>query len=435
MLLELTNETKFPLLTVKLDKFVTDTFFRITWWGKFIIDNYLGQLENKDSTEIDLIKKWLRGFLQFDDLKQINLQLKEIPEAISTEIDFILGYYFAAVYFESFQSEKDFLDKLNNEIEFINQDSLIYWISFFNSLFDEKMKYLYFVKSIDNEVFKIEKLAFELTNSNFEFSQSFSFNFTKVPDKELLSDFLSLKEGGDNHNPQILNIAEAKDIFKNNLSEENLKTIGFEYMTEYDVNDNSLNACWFSKTRFHLNINSDVNPSEIKFYINDDSLAKEKLSNLKLKVKPFSKLIDKNKKILVGFLEIDGYPSILKMYSKFFKIAIKNKIDKAVFILQVDLESEEIQSLKFNDFRKEKEKELKTMFKTHIDLIVKNKKNNSDIEIKRNLKNILKNYKMDQIEVIDENFDNNKALWLLESNTEYLIKSKNEQYYSFLNID
>ncbi|MEC5167242.1 uncharacterized protein YdcH (DUF465 family) [Flavobacterium sp. PL11] len=435
MLLQLTNETKFPLLTVKVDKFVTDTFFRITWWGKFSIDNYVNQLGNSNAEEVELIKKWFRGFLQFDDLKHTNQLLSQIPEALNDEIDFILGYYFAAVYSESFQAESDFLDKLNTEIKFIRQDNLNYWISFFKSLFDEKMGYLYFVKSIDKELFKIEKLALELTSSDFENSQKVDFKFIKVDDQELLSAFLSLREGGDNHNPLVIKNEDANTIFNNNLSPTNIKKIGFEYNSQYDVEDNLLNVCWFSKLRFHLNLNSAVKSSELMFYIKDDSAAKERLSELKIKVKPFSKLVDKNKKILVGFIEMNSYPSLLKIYTSFFKIENKNKMEKAVFILNVDLLPDEIQSLKFNDFRKDKVKALRTMLNVDIDLIVKNKNNGSDIEIKRNLKNSLKNYKMAQIEVIGENFDNSKAIWLLESNTEYFIQNKNENYYSFLNVE
>jgi len=36
------------------------------------------------------------------------------------------------------------------------------------------------------------------------------------------------------------------------------------------------------------------------------------------------------------------------------------------------------------------------------------------------------------MEVIDENFDNEKASWLLESNTEHLIEDKNINYHYIL---
>jgi hypothetical protein len=45
-LLELSNEIKFPLLTIKVENFVTDNYYRVIWWGKFIGDNYLNGIEN-----------------------------------------------------------------------------------------------------------------------------------------------------------------------------------------------------------------------------------------------------------------------------------------------------------------------------------------------------------------------------------------------------
>lgn len=433
LLIELSNELEFPLFKVKVDKFVIDTFFRITWWGKFIAENHLNKLENQDAIEIDSAKKWLKDFFYLKDVKEINLQLNKIPSLLNDDKDFLLGYYFAALYFETLQSERKTLNDIYKNIEYSNKNILMYWITFFQSFFDVSVRNLYFIKPVNSEIFKLEKLAFELINNDFENAHIDNFNFIKAENKELLSCFLSLKEGGTNHNPKVINLSEAKDVFKNNFSEDNLDFIGFEFKSQYDVNDMFLNTCWFSKRRFHLNINSDVSVSEITFYLKDDSTAKEKLSNLKLKVKPFSNIIDKNKKILVGFLEMDTYPSLFKIYSSFLKTI--NKFEKAVFVLQVDLEPEDIQSLKFNDYRREQENKLKMMFNVEIELIVKNKRNNSETEIKRNLKNVLKGYKMEQIEVIDENFDKNKAVWLLESNTEYLIQNKNEQYYSFLNID
>jgi len=437
LLFDLLEHSKFPLLTVKVDRFVTDNFYRVTWWGKFIVDNYVNKFDNKTQDEIDTIKKWLRGFLQFENIEQINQQLTNIPEELKEEVDFMIGYLIASAYFESFQSDKSFLNKLIREIQHTNKSTLISWIVFFKSLFDENVMYLYFVKSLNNEIFKIEKLAFELSNNNFQkiTENTIEFNFNEIKKEELISEFLSLRFGGSNHSPQLINSNKAKNIFANNFSEENLRTNGFELISEYQNNKSFLNTCWFTGKNFQLNINSEVNISDIVYFVNEDSRANNILKTLKIKVKPYSKIIDKNKKVLLGFIDFEKKPNLLSIYSKLILGLFKTQFDKIIIVLLVDIETEKIQSLEFDNYCKERENEFKRMFNNTIELIIKSVSNNNDTEIKRNLKNVLKNYKMEQIEVIDENFDENKAIWILESNSEYVINNENEQYYSFLNID
>jgi hypothetical protein len=437
LLVSLFEQSKFPLLTVKMDKFVTDNFYRVTWWGKFIVDNYLNKLDNKTPEEIDVIKKWLRGFLHFDSIAQINQLLNNIPEELKDEIDFILGYYFASVYFEYFQSDKNFLNKLISEIRYNDIYSLQCWISFFKSLFDENKIYLYFVKSLSDEIFEIEKMTFDLSNNNFKFSldNRYEFNFKEINKEKLIQDYLSLKFGGNNHNPQIIASNKTKSLFINNLSRENLKTNGFEVKSESDRNVNFINTCLLSDKIFRLNLNCNENISDIVFFIEDHSKVEDYLKNLKLKVKPFSKLIERNKKVLIGFINIGYLPNLIYTYSKLVKGESNKQFEKILFVLLVDLDPEKVQSLEFENHRKGQEDELNKMFNDNIELIIKNTRSNNDIEIKRNLKNVLKNYRMEQIEVIDENFDEVKASWIIESNTEYMVDIKNEQYYSILNID
>jgi hypothetical protein len=437
LLVSVFEQSKFPLLNVKIDKFVTDNFYRVTWWGKFIVDNYLNKLDNKTPEEIDVIKKWLRGFLHFDSIAHINQQINNIPEELNDEIDFILGYYFASVYFEYIQSDKNFLNKLISEIRYNNINLLHCWVSFFKSLFDENKIYLYFVKSLSDEVLEIEKMAFDLSNNNFSYYKDniFEFNFNSINKEKLIKDFLALKVGGNDHNPQMIASNKAKSIFINNFSQESLKFNGFEIKSEYDRDLNFINTCLLSDNKFSLNLNCDANISEIVFFIEDHSKIEEYLKNLKLKVKPFSKLIDKNKKVLIGFIKMGDLPNLIYIYSKLVRGDLKKQFEKIIFILLVDLDSDKVQSLEFENHRKGQEDELNKMFNDNIELIIKNTRSNNDVEIKRNLKNVLKNYRMEQIEVIDENFDENKANWILESNTEYIINNENEQYYSFFNMD
>jgi hypothetical protein len=68
-------------------------------------------------------------------------------------------------------------------------------------------------------------------------------------------------------------------------------------------------------------------------------------------------------------------------------------------------------------------------------LIIRNNRNPSKVEIKRNIKNVLFDYSIHEIEVIDENLDEEKASWIIESGTDYWISKPNENISSYLNMD
>ncbi|SNR32498.1 hypothetical protein SAMN06265371_101279 [Lutibacter agarilyticus] len=431
LMLELLKESKFPILNVKVDKFVTDNFFRVTWWGKFIVDNYIPSLNINCDEDVIAIKKWLREFLQFDSIDILNNNLASVPLELELEIDFLLGYYLASIHIESFNAENDFFEKLYQQINYDNKDELFCWVAFFISIFNQNILSVYFIKSLRKDVFNIEKLAFELSQNNFEmpFDKSYDFSLKDVEQVKLISEFLELKHGRFNQTPQLIKSKDAKNVFKNNFFEEQFKKIGLDLDSQYDNNNRIQNSCWFSKKQFHLNIDAKIKPSDIIFYVEENSIAKDKLKQLKFKLKPIHKLIDDSKKILIGFNKIEEVPNLCNIYSSFLKDEIKKKIEKIVFILLVDLEIEKIQSMEFANYVKNQKIDLERLFDIEVNLIIKNEQTVNDIEIKRNLKNILQNYRINQMEVIDENFDNQKAGWLLESNTEYLIENKDKNYH------
>lgn len=433
LLIELLKDSKFPILKVKVDKFVTDNFFRVTWWGKFIVDNYLPKLNIEDEKDIISIKKWLRGFLELNNFDVLNENLNTTPAELKMEMDFLLGYYLASFYKESFNTNNNFFEELYNLIHYENKDEVFSWISFFTSIFKENDQAKYFIKSLKEDVFKIEKLAFELSfkKLEIEIDNNFDFFVRNIEESKLISEFLELKHGFNYKSPRLIKITEAKNVFKNNFFEEELYKIGFDLNSQYDNNIRIQNSCWFSGNKFHLNLNSEANSSNVVFYIDENSLAEEKLKQLKIKIRPVKKLLNASKKVLIGFIRLEEVPNLCNLYSSLLKNEIKQRCNRVVFILLVDLDIEEIQSMKFANFIKNQRNELSRLFSIEVDLIIKNEKTINDAEIKRNLKNILENFKINQIEVIDENFDNEKASWLLESNTEYLIET-NKNYYCIL---
>lgn len=424
----------FPILPVKVENFVTDNFFRVTWWGKYIVENYLNDLD--EETKV-LNRKWLRVFLDGNNFKEINSYLKLIPQELTPDINFLLGYYFAAYHFETLESENEYLMELYSNLDYTDKNELFCWIIFFKSAFAEKMNYIYFINSLKDDIYEIEKVAFRISNPTCQFisEKYFQFNFIELERGKLISDYLSLKFGGTNDNTKLIKLDDAKSVFENSFSARSLHTIGLELQPEHVNSKKFRNLCWNSKDKFNLTLDSNISPSEVTFYISDNSPCRDKLKSLKIKTKSSYSLIDKNKKVLMGFVKHNQDPELYPIYSRILKNEIEANFDKVIFVLLVNIGSEAIQSLEFNNYIKSHQNELRNYFNTNVELIVKNERVDDDSEIKRHLKNAIKNYTMDQLEVIDENFNFKKATWLLASNTEYFIFDDNEQYYCFYNID
>jgi len=433
LLQELLTDFKFPVLAVKTNRLVTDTLFRVVWWGKFIVDSYLPSL-NINNEESKAIKTWIKNFFNFDKINLINKNLATVPEGLGMDIDFLLGYYFASCYSEFFNEDSDFLDKLFNDIEYNNKEELFCWISFFTSMMNQNVSSIYFVKSLRNDILNIENIAIELSQNNFELpiEKDYEFSLRNINKEELILEYVQLKYGGNKKAVKLISSQEAKNVFTNNLFKSGLQKVGFEITSKYDNSKLIKNTCYLTDKQLHLNINTSIDASDITFYLEQDSVLGDKLKQLRLKTKSIDKLIDVKKKVLIGFNILKNTPLMCNVYSSNFRFQISSKFEKVIFVLLVDLDAEKIQSSDFDNFVKEEKLNLQRLFDVEVELIIKNKQTISDVEIKRNLKNILKDYRVNQMEVIDENFDNEKANWLLEGNTEYLIDDKDNSYYCLM---
>ena len=78
-------------------------------------------------------------------------------------------------------------------------------------------------------------------------------------------------------------------------------------------------------------------------------------------------------------------------------------------------------------------KEIELEFGLKTTVIVKNlcDESTGDIEVIRNLKLALKNYRAKNIEVIDHNFEEEHASWIITAINDYIVKLENVDYYSF----
>ena len=125
--------------------------------------------------------------------------------------------------------------------------------------------------------------------------------------------------------------------------------------------------------------------------------------------------------------------SLIYWYAELLKGNKSSEIERAVIVLLVDTKKYDIRSLSFGNQVKQVKNDHSTLLGIDVEVIVKDILLVDDSEVKRYLRNTLKDYKIEEIEVVDENFDNEKASWLLDINSEYFVEKENQNYYSFFN--
>lgn len=428
------NEGFFPLMRVKTPDFKPDPYFRYIWWGKFIIDHLLEpELSGLSQEEVNEHKAWFKNFTDPQNFEIIEKALQQVPSLYEKDLQFLIGYYIAALNYEAAPKE-NFETALQEYIFNINtakQEEILLWGIFFQSLFKDELSGLYFIPALRDQIFQIENLAFDLGKNKFQNPVNIAeFKKLNLPVEEQLKQFIQLQLGVENVNPKKITTRDMVGLFENNLSENNRKNVGLVLHSEYEKNIGIRNTCWLSSGLFQLNLYR-TKPKEVTFYSNQEK-ADEFLKDLKIKIKPINKLIDKKKKILIGFLN-EKNNKILKTYSYIIQAEESIEFEKLIFIWLVDRDVEEIQSTSFDLERKSIEKNLSTLFNNETILLIKNSRGGKDDEIKRSLKNLLSNYKLEQLEVIDENFDELKASWLIAGNPEYIFNDgKKRSYYSYL---
>ncbi len=259
--------------------------------------------------------------------------------------------------------------------------------------------------------------------------------FQKVEDKQLISEFRHLRDGGKFMEPEFITRETQKELLENTFSLSNIYRVGLENTKA--LNTKIENKCRLYDNHFSLDLVS--HPSEVIFYIRQDEKLKDWLKGLKLKVEPLSKAISKNKKALLGFLKSENYQEGLFNIYKYVISNTEKEIgfEKIVFVLMVDESTEYIQSPQFQHKKMNMKDFCTKQFRgMNVVILIKNKKNESDIEIKRNLKNLLGQYKIEDIELMDENINDSIRDWVFSINNKYFIDlgSPKDEYHVLLNL-
>lgn len=468
LIMELIDKDQFPLMDIKGEKnmFVSDISKRIVWWGHFVKENYLnkfiiddndvistqhkddlkpiskGEIEiNNKSTDksktqaesrVKEIRGWMGNFLKLDDANLLNKQLADIPEEMVEEIDFLLGYCLAAFFYNTYQTNDFFLEKQYESVIYKNKNELFFWVSFFISFFRQDSYQLYFIKSLNHTINQLEIVAYELSQNKLEIGDKTYKDFIfKEIDREIqITEYLELSRGFSNNNLKIIKKEQAKEIFKNNLFKDQLPMVGMEKKSVWDNKGDISNICSLINNQVHITYNI-LEDAEVIFYLDRESEMKNELINRRFKVKETNDLIDKNKRVLLIFIKEERTSALFPLYIELIKGNKLNKINKVVILFLVDTQITDIRSLEFDSEVKKKKVDYANLFGTEVEMIVKDINSNDDSEVKRNLKNVLKDYKINQIEVMDDNFDNENATWVLDVNSEYFVENETQNYYSF----
>ena len=231
-------------------------------------------------------------------------------------------------------------------------------------------------------------------------------------------------------------MSEAKDVFKNNLMQDDLPYIGLEERSKWDIKSFIENVCSTFDKKMKIIYNVFNDNKEVVFYLDKSSKMTKELKKRGFKVDSTNKLIDKNKRALLIFKKISLFEdksSLIYWYAELLKGNKSSEIERAVIVLLVDTKKYDIRSLSFGNQVKQVKNDHSTLLGIDVEVIVKDILLVDDSEVKRYLRNTLKDYKIEEIEVVDENFDNEKASWLLDINSEYFVEKENQNYYSFFN--
>lgn len=407
---------------------------RFNWLGSYIFNEF-PQIKELNGNDVNEAKKWLLNLKDKENCKAVQKAIGNVPNIFFEEFEFIMGYYMAASFYEEANIGDDYYNEIINQlkkVELNKNNKILFWAIFFQAIFKHDLDFLYVIRSVQKQQQRIECKIMQLLFRNIELSckDLDTISFSK---KQGVAEYLQLQDGGAITDPIFINENDKKEILENNFSNKGIMNIGLETCTNLSFNYLFPNKCAINKTGFSLNLTSQ--PSNLTFYVNDDSEVKSWLKALKIKTKPVEKLIDNNKKALVGFLIPESYEhSLFKVYEWILNNADKPKNFKTVIIvLLVNEEIEYIQSPSFQNTKLEMERFCKSKFGSNTSILVKNERVNSDGEIKRNLKHLLEQYSIKDIELINENLDDKIHNWVLSVNNEFVIESEINDYYTFIN--
>ena len=429
---EIVLQDFYPIKERNDGDFHLETFNRFNWLGGYIFKNF-PNIKELDQENLKETKEWLLKLKDKDDTVSIKSAIKNVPNIFYEEFEFIMGYYFAASFYEEANIGTDHHKVILSKLAKLKLDKntkVVFWSIFFQAIFKDDLDFLYLIKSLQKQQLLIEHKILEFLFNDLKTSEA-NISLLPITENDAVDEYIQLKEGISSTKPSFINSGQIEELFENNFSDKRIDEIGVE-TNNFISNSFFKNKCSVNRNDFSLYLSSS--PNDVTFYLNDDSETKEWLKSLKIKTKPLDKIIDRNKKALVGFLHPETYnDSLLRVY----EWLLSNYHDsigfkKVVIVLLVNENLEYTQSVEFQNKRLEMEKFCKKRFGEVTTVLVKNERVKSDEEIKRNLKHLLENHKIKDIELVNEIVNKNIYKWMTQVNNEYIVKSDIKNYYTLI---
>ncbi|WP_164112232.1 MULTISPECIES: hypothetical protein [Sphingobacterium] len=432
---EVVRNQFYPILDINDGKFHTEAFKRFIWLGRYTFE-YLSKDNTYSDDHIAEGKQWLKALSDKNNTETIVDTIKKSPLIFADHYEFLLGYYVASSFYEEANVGEGYyfyLQQILDEIGLGKNTFVLFWSIFFQSIYKDEIDFLYFIPSLQKDQEIIEKSILSLFCSNIELNNSKS-NLPSINEHDRLTEYIQLLKGGNLKDLKIITQEELRSLYKNNVNSSSLRSMGFELEPSQFSFDFIRNKCQFGRDGFLINLQSK--PYEVTFYLVKGSESEIWLKDLKIKTKPIRKLIDGSKKVLVSFIEIGAYDrSLLSFYEYLVSQHEKEEIFKeTVIVLMVDESLEYVQSIEFQRDKLKIENYCRSVFGANCHVLVKNLNNNSDGEIKRNLKHIIEKYQIKDVELVDENIDDTILEWMISANISYILDSEVKKSYSIINL-
>ena len=411
------NYKKLPeeIVSIKNKSFSSTPFYQWVWWGKFLVDNLLN--EGLNEMQLGEHKNWLKNF-DPDSFQGIDSAVLNIPFKFEPDFPIIIGYYLAInnnldLTEENHYSTESKLKQLNEEYN----EEIFFWKHFFQSLFVDQIDYVYPIQNIQHEFYKMEMNAYKIIHEKNDFDEERGLHQITLPENSLdtfIKSYHALKDGIDDNEVNIASMEQIHEMFnKSALFGDNRKNAGFiftqptskTFLANYiQINDNS----------FTLHQSNQVDP--VVYYEKQDTSLP-----IKVKKKHISSIINRDKRVLFGVITGDNFNDLINMYAYILENSVNHNISEILFIWLVKKEKSELHNAAFEQEMNVLNERLDVLFNQKVNIFTKNVNNHNDSEVIRAIKHVVGEYKLKEIEVIDNDFGLKQACWLVESTYDHTI--------------
>lgn len=418
----------------------TEEYFKYIWWGKFCIEHILDPVKDSMSEEdYKLHKQWFRAvncehlFDNFDIFSKM-------PEIFRKHSSVMFGYFLAALTDSGIDKKNIFfdlgVDDIHKNIEASDQElSVLFWVIFFRTFFIDDIDVLYPNPLIREDFYQAEFISLVLAKRIFDLPDELEylkFSFSDPVESKLILNYEKLKTGNVKDDVLILSESDVYNPFSDNslLFGDKRKNIGFinRQVPGYG------NHVQFDQTS--LKITGGFSDSPISYYgnITNEDQKRFKQTGISFTTKKLSSLIKKDASVLISFqsdpLSNPSYSALLNLYRDI--VSSKTNLEEFIFVWLVNEDNSVLHSPEFTFEKDNLRKEIEAQLGLQTTILVKNNAYHSidDVEIIRNLKIALKDYKAKNIEIVDHKFDKKYALWILEAINDYIVKYDNKDYYT-----